>query len=224
MSMDGINRRAGEPEDQEPASDGPAQWREDTRGRQFTAAVGRSGVVYRQGEESVEEAHERDAQGKKDVRPKKRTAKKQPAPTKIDMRELEHGLVDLLRSPAFLAAAKGDEWAAMHFTNQAPNVARNLVTCAEHNPWLREKLVTLMVGEGPLVNVMLFASLGVSIFSYAVPPIVWYFNPGIIPESARMAVRMQYQMPMPPPEDIPEEFGAPFEAATFAASSAPAAG
>jgi len=56
---------------------------------------------------------------------------------------------------------------ALH--HQAPLVARNLVMCSQHNPWLREKLVSAMAGEGPLMNVMMFASLGAAVFSYVVP-------------------------------------------------------
>jgi hypothetical protein len=89
----------------------------------------------------------------------------------------------------------GDEWAAQHFTTQAPLVARNLVMCSQHNPWLREKLVAAMAGEGPLMNVMMFASLGAAVFSYVVPPIIYYLNPPFLPERGVEMMRMRYAMP-----------------------------
>lgn len=172
-------------------------WTADTRGRQFIRARGRSGVVYRQGEETIEQAYERDAKGPADKRPKRAVKRKPPAPTQIDMREVEHALAEALSAPAMIAAMQGDDWGTQHFSTQAPIVARNLVNCAQHNPWLREKLIAAMVGEGPLMNVLAFASLGVAVFGYVVPPIVYYLNPPLIPQTGVEMIRLKYLIPDP---------------------------
>jgi hypothetical protein len=176
------------------SANGAVEWRKDTRGREFVSAVGRSGVVYRQGEETIDDAYARDAEGPKKRTPKKRV-RKPPAPTEIDLRQLEYALIEALAAPSMIAAMNGDEWAAQHFTTQAPLVARNLVMCSQHNPWLREKLVAAMAGEGPLMNVMMFASLGAAVFSYVVPPIIYYLNPPFLPERGVEMMRMRYAMP-----------------------------
>lgn len=192
-----------EPDVAAPAADGEVAWKTDTRDRQFVAARGRSGVVYRQGEESIEEAYARDAKGPPDKRPKKAKAqpRKPPAPTTIDLKELEFALAEGLKAPAIMAAMAGDQWGAQHFEAQAPIVARNLVMCAQHNPWLHQKLVAAVTGEGLLMNVMVFASLGAALFSYVVPPIIYYLNPPFVPEAGAEMLREKYRIPAPSLED-----------------------
>ena len=205
-----------EPALQEPASDVVA-WKTDSRGREYVGARGRSGQVYRQGEETIEEAWARDAEGPKKRTPKKR-ARKPPAPTQVSMQELEFALTEALKSPGMMLAMNGDEWGSQHFTNQAPIVARNLVMCAQHNPWLHEKLLALMSGESAMMNVMVFMALGSAMFAYIVPPIVYYFNPPFMPERGRELIREKYAIP-----ERLEEPVAPAETATFPAQAAAAA-
>jgi len=50
------------------SANGAVEWRKDTRGREFVSAVGRSGVVYRQGEETIDDAYARDAEGRRNAR------------------------------------------------------------------------------------------------------------------------------------------------------------
>lgn len=198
------------------------EWRPDTKGREFVPAKGRSGVVYRQGEETPDQAWERDqeAQERKKRTPKAKTRRKPPAPTQVTLKELEHALNEALSAPAMIAAMNGDEWGAQHFSTQAPAVSRNLVKCAEHNPWVREKLIALMAGEGALMNVMVFASLGAACFAYVVPPVVYYLNPRVIPESARIMVRARYAIPDPPVlVDLGDDLAAD-QTSSFAATAA----
>ena len=108
-----------------------------------------------------------------------------------------------------LAAMHGDEWAAQHFTIQAPVVARNLVMCSQHNPWLREKLIAAMAGEGPFMNAMMLASLGAAVFSYVIPPIVYYLNPPFLPERGVEMMRMRYGMPDRQPREGDEVAASP---------------
>lgn len=174
-----------------------AAWTFDRKGRAYVKSPSRSGVVYRQGEETLEQALERDAKGPPDKPPKSKpkAARKPPAPTQIDLKQLEHALAEGLAAPSMMAAMAGDEWAAQHFALQAPIVARNLVTCAQHNPWLHQKLLQAVTGEGLLMNVMVFMSLGAAIFSYVVPPIVYYLNPPFLPEQGVEIIRAKYLIP-----------------------------
>lgn len=181
--------------------DGHVDWRQDKQGRQYIPRRdGRSGIVYRQGEETIDQAYDRDAKGPA-KKPPKAKARKPPAPAAIDLKELEYALTEALQAPGMIAAMNGDEWGAQHFGHQAPRVARNLVVCSEHNPWLRTKLIAAMAGEGPLMNLMVFASLGASIFAYVVPPIIYYLNPPIPPGKPARAVEMvreRYRIPEEP--------------------------
>lgn len=197
----------------------PEDWRTDRAGRQYTPRQsGVSGIVYRQGEETIADAWARDAKGPPDKRPKKsKVARKPPAPTQIDLKQLEHALTEGLAAPGMMAAMAGDEWAAQHLTTQAPIVARNLVTCAQHNPWLHAQLLRAVTGEGLLMNVMVFMSLGAAVFSYVVPPIIYYLNPTFLPEHGVELIREKYQIP-----ERLEEPGAPPEAPTAAETPAAA--
>jgi hypothetical protein len=167
-------------------------WRIDRQGRKFVAARGRSGIVYRQGNETVEEALARDGKGPRDKPPKKAggaqalpKAAKPPAPTQQDLKELEHALAEGLRAPAMIAAAAGDEWLATHFTQQGPILARHLVSAARHNPWLRSKLEAAMHGEDVMVKVITTMSVGGALVGYAVPPIIYMLNPPFVSPKAR---------------------------------------
>jgi len=78
----------------------------------------------------------------------------------------------------------GDEWAANHFTVQAPVLARNLVVASEHNPWLRRKLEELSTGGELAMKVITLLGVGGALFGYAIPPIIWWFNLPV-PDKAR---------------------------------------
>ena len=169
------------PLEQEPESG--AGWQRDKQDREYIPARGRKGIIYRKGEESVQEALTRDE--KRDQRPRKsKTAKKPPPPQKVDLRELEAILAEGLRSPAMMCAAFGDQWAADHFTNQGPLLARNLVAAAEHNQWLRKKLESYASGGDMMMNVLAMVGVGGALVGYAVPPVVYWLNLPV-PDKAR---------------------------------------
>jgi hypothetical protein len=170
----------------------PEGWRgPDARGRFYVPAKGRSGVVYRQGEETPAQALERDAKGPRDTPPKRKSkpvGKKQPAPAAQDLKTVEAVLSEALSSPALIAAMMGDEWAANHFTVQAPHVARNLVVASTHNPWLRAKLETMAAEGSELAMMKVITMLGVAgaLVGYAVPPMIWWLNLPVPPKAREM--------------------------------------
>jgi hypothetical protein len=164
-------------------------WRRDSQGRDFAGAKGRSGVIYRQGEETIDEAFARDAKGKPDTPPKRKaipkgTGRKPPAPTQTDLRELEHALAEGFAAPAMLAAAFGDEWSANHFSQQGPNLARHLCAAAKHNPWLRAKLEAAILGEDFMIQLVTLLGVGGALFAYAIPPVIYWLNLPV-PDQAR---------------------------------------
>lgn len=168
------------PADQTP----PAEvWKIDRQGREYAPRKdGRSGNVFRQGEESIAQARERDttaAQGAGgDKRPKRKPKRpKMPdAPRKVDLKELEATIAEALKAPAMPAAMFGDEWAANHFTMSGPYLARNLVLASEHNPWLRMKLEQAATGGDAMMKMVSLVGVGGALFGYAIPPIVYWFN------------------------------------------------
>jgi hypothetical protein len=171
---------------QEAAPGAEDGWKTDKQNRQYVAAKGRSGVVYRQGEETVEEALARDGKPKDQKPRKKRPAPsgavpKPPAPTEVDLKEIEHYLAEVFRAPAIPCATMGDEWAANHFATQGPVLARNLVAASRHNPWLRHKLEAAMLGgDDMMFKVLGMMGLASAVMAYAAPPIIWWFNPPVI--------------------------------------------
>lgn len=167
----------------DPAAGG---WKRNKAGRWYAPARGRSGVVYRQGNETVEEAHALDAKGAKQRRPKsKPKAPKPPAPTQQSLKELEYALAEAFKAPAVLAAANGDEWAAMHFTSRGPLLARNLIAAAEHNPWLRAKLEAALVGDVFIIKLITSFGVASALVMYALPPMIYYLDPPFVPDKAR---------------------------------------
>lgn len=179
-------------------ADDAAGWKKDKQGRYYTPAKGRSGVVYRQGNETVEEAHTRDAQGPKDEKPSRRRPpaaetggpppggkSKGPPPSTKDMKALEAALADALKAPAMATAMVGDDWATEHFMTQGPQLARRLTVAAEHNPWLRAKLEAMLAGEDVFMKFMTTMSLGGAVVAYVFPPLVYFTNPRFVPEQAR---------------------------------------
>lgn len=174
-----------------PPNGAPEGWRgPDARGRFYVPAKGRSGVVYRQGEETVQQALERDAKGPRDKPPSRKSkpvGKKQPAPAAQDLKTIEAVLSEALSSPAMVAAMFGDEWAANHFTVQAPHVARNIVVASTHNPWLRAKLETIAAEGSEMAMMKVLSMLGVAgaLVGYAAPPMIYWLNLPV-PQQARL--------------------------------------
>lgn len=163
----------------------PGTWKRDRQDREYISAVGRRGIIYRQGDETVEQALANDALPK-DKRPKRKsTPKLKPPPKQTDLRELEQMLAEAFKAPAYPAAAFGDEWAANHFTEAGPYLARNLVLAAEHNPWLRAKLENAASGGDMMVQLLAMAGLMGAFAQYLVPPLVWWLNLPI-PERGRV--------------------------------------
>jgi hypothetical protein len=170
-----------------PVEDG---WRPDKQGRLYVPAQGRKGVVFRRGEETIADALERDRRaqqdGGRDKRPRRKSKRPPmpPAPEHVDLKALEKMLAEALQAPAMACAMYGDEWAANHFTQQGPYLARNLVLASEHNPWLRRKLEAAAAGQDAAVAMLAMLGVAGALFGYAVPPIVYWFNLPV-PDQAR---------------------------------------
>jgi hypothetical protein len=165
------------------------EWLRDGRGRLYVKRPGGGGAVFRRGDETIAEAVQRDAQPRpagKDRRPraKSKRPKLPPAPTGVDLKELEKMLTEALQAPAMPCAMYGDEWAANHFTTQGPYLARNLVLASEHNPWLRRKLEAAATGQDGAVAMLAMVGVAGALFGYAVPPVVWWLNLPV-PDRAR---------------------------------------
>lgn len=149
---------------------------------------GRSGVIYRQGEETPEQALQRDSSRGDGERPRKKATppkvKKPPAPTKVDLKKIEHELAEGLKMPGMMCAAlplgDGSAWGLNHFTKQglggADYLARNLVAASEYNPWLREQLEKAVSGEALAVKLITSMSLAAAVFAYAAPPLIYFLN------------------------------------------------
>ena len=156
------------------------EWQVARNGKQYVPkGPAQRGVIYRQGDETIAQARDRNAAATAgDRRPKRKSKapKMPPAPRQIDLKEIEATLADALKSPALICATFGDEWASDHFTTTGPYLARNLIMASEHNPWLRKKLEDAAQGQDAMVKVMAMVSVGGAVFMYAVPPIIWWFN------------------------------------------------
>lgn len=177
----------------EPAIDNDAGWSKDKNGRWYAPARGRSGLLRRKGNETVDEAAaldelERASGGRKTPKGKPATKSKvpkAPAPTKITSIELEHGLAELFCSPSFAAGMRGEQWAANHFTKEGPVLARNLTAASEHNPWLRSKLESALTGEDIFVKLLTLIPVASALIAYAIPPVIYYLDPPFFPAAAR---------------------------------------
>jgi hypothetical protein len=105
------------------------------------------------------------------------------AQLKLDLREIETKLTELLTLPSIPMDAAGDEWPARHIERHAPALAHAIAETARGNTQLREKLLGLLrAGDN--------ASLILAILAYAAPVVLYY---GILP--------------LPPA--LPRQFGIP---------------
>lgn len=164
------------------------EWLRDGRGRAYVKHPEQGRVVFRRGEETIADALARDAaappRGDKRPRAKSKRPKMPPAPSKVDLKDLERMLAEALTAPAMACAMYGDEWAANHFTTQGPYLARNLVLASESNPWLRRKLEAAATGQDAAVAAIAMLGVAGALFGYAVPPIVHFLNLPV-PDRAR---------------------------------------
>lgn len=157
-------------------------WQRNKSGREFVPRGGAGkGMIFRQGDETVAQARERDSQiPAEERRPRRKTSTSTPpkprAPKKADLKLLEQTLADALQAPAMACAAFGDEWGANHFQASGPYLARNLIHAAEYNPWLKEKLETAAEGGDMMMKIM--GSIGVAgaLVMYVAPPIIYFLN------------------------------------------------
>jgi hypothetical protein len=176
--------------------DGIEQWRDSARGYQFVTARGRPGLIRRRGDETVEQARARDetehkvpkappeptsgpepeSKPKRGRPPKTKMPPLPPASAKIDLKELEKTLAEALKAPGMLCASFGDEWAANHFANAGPYLARNLILASQHNPWLRAKLEEAATGQDAMMKIVSLVGVGGALVTYMVPPVIWWLN------------------------------------------------
>jgi hypothetical protein len=177
----------------EPAANGKPEpegsW--EKRGKRFFVRhPTEARVVWRRGDETIAEALARDAKTPPsgDRRPRAKKGRKPPSPpppSNVDLRELEKLLTEALSAPAMACALLGDQWAADHFTQQAPALSRNLIVASERNPWLRRKLEALATGEEAAAQMLAMIGVAGALVGYAVPPIIWWLNLPV-PERARL--------------------------------------
>lgn len=201
---------AGEPGPEELLGD---EWRTSKNGRHYIPAPGRKGNLYQVGDESLAAALERDRDRDQRPRRKPKSAKKPPPPaSKADLGELEKLLADALRSPAMVCATFGDEWAAEHFTNNGPVLARNLVVASEHNPWLRRRLEAAASGGDMMMATITLVGVAGSFVGYMVPPMIYWMNLPV-PDKAREMFGIPERREHPPDAASPPQ---PAEAAAAA--------
>jgi hypothetical protein len=105
------------------------------------------------------------------------------AQLKLDLKEIEEKLGNLLELPGIPMAAAGDVWPAQHIERHAHPLAKAIANACKDNPQLRAKLLQLL-------RVSDNASLAVAVFSYLVPILLYY---GLLPVPP--IVRAQLQVP-----------------------------
>lgn len=194
-----IDALADTPPATEPVTPG---WKTDTAGRQFINKPSGRGMIYRRGEETIDEALQRDAQGPDPKPPKRKKPKKPPPPKGVDLQALEETIAEALKSPASIAGMFGDEWLVDHFIDKGPLLARNLVKASETNPWLRRKLEEIATGGDMAVQFLTVLSLAGAVVMYAAPPVLYLTNARLSPQARFMLgvpERRRPEPPAPPP-------------------------
>lgn len=162
---------------------GPAlDWQTDGRGRRFVKApaghplADKGGTIYRRGDETVAGALERTARPDQDKKPPKPRAKKLPKSqtNEPDLKTVEAALAQVFMAPGQVAGALlQDQWLLWHFQNRGPELARALVNAAEHNPWLRKKLLELAAGGAAAMQLHAIILLALAAAGYAIPPLAY---------------------------------------------------
>jgi hypothetical protein len=188
-------------------------WRVRKDGREYVPRLEGHGLIWREGDETVEQARQRDATAKPDDKKKAKTKPRRPAmpaaSRKVDLRELEKELAEALKSPAMLCASFGDEWGADHFVKSGPYLARNLVAAAEHNPWLRKRLEQMATGQDAAMAIIAMVGVGGALFAYAAPPIIYYLNLPVSEKTREMFAIPPRREPKRAPEYATTPNGAP---------------
>lgn len=216
-SPDGDNGPAAGKDAGAPPADG---WERDSRGRAWVKApdghpaAGKGRNIYRRGDETIAEALERTARPDQDRKPPKPRAKKLPKreTSEVDLKTVEVALAQVFMAPGQVAGALlQDQWLLLHFQARGPELARALVNAAEHNPWLRKKLLELAAGGAAAMQLQAIILLALAAAGYAIPPLAyllgWQIPPvvqvavlgGPIPERPRPAPAQQ---PAAEPVDV----------------------
>jgi hypothetical protein len=113
--------------------------------------------------------------------PRKRNRKTGDQQLKLDLKEIEDKLSDLLQIPAVPMAAAGDVWPAQHIEQRSPALAKAIAHACKDNVQLREKLLQLLrVGDG--------ASLLIAAVAYIAPVAMYY---GVLPAPPILKVQLQ---------------------------------
>lgn len=165
-------------------------WEHDARGRAYVKApeghpaAGRGGNVYRRGDETIEQALERAGRPDADKKPPKPRAKKLPKreTNEPDLKMVEAALSQVFQAPGQVAGMMlQDQWIYMHFQIRGPELARALVNAAEHNPWLRKKLLELAQGGAAAMQLQAIVLLAMAAGAYVVPPLAYMLGWEISP-------------------------------------------
>lgn len=193
----------------------PEPWQVDKNGKEWVPREGKRGKLFRQAGETVAQARERDKIPLEERRPR-RKPKMPPKPAaaaKPDLKALEVVLAQALSAPGIVCATFGDEWAAEHFRQAGPFLARNLINAAEHNPWLRRKLEEAASGEDAMMKLVGVIGIGGGLAMYFVPPTIYFLNLPV-PEKTRELFHVpprrepepDYADPAPPDQGPPGPF------------------
>lgn len=190
-----------------PERESAGEWRKDRNGNEYVPRREGRGRVMRQGQESVEEAHARDAGPRPTARPKRPKKKLPDPPKKIELKLLEEELANALKAPGAVCMAIGEEWPAEHFIENAKPLARNLVLAADHNPWLLRQLEEIATGQQAMGKIISLFAVSGALFMYAVPPAIYFLNLSV-PDSARAMLGRNGQ-PIPHRKPRPDVFPPP---------------
>ena len=161
----------------------PAGWQKDGRGRMYVKPPGGGNVVFRRDEETVEQALERASRPDADKPPKPRKKKLPKSETnEADLKTVEAALAQVFMAPGQVAGALlRDQWLLLHFQARGPELARALTNAAEHNPWLRKKLLELASGGAAAMQLQAIVLLALAAAGYAVPPLAYLLGWDISP-------------------------------------------
>ena len=190
--------------DGRPIEPEPEQWREGKSGKQYISRGPRQGLIFRQGDETPEQARERDQAPERRPRKRAKLRKVPDPPREPDLKELEQTLTEALKQPGLLAAAFGDEWAAEHFVTMAPAVSRNLVVASKHNPWLKRKLEDAATGQDAAMAVLSLVPLGGAVIMYLIPPLIYWFDLPISEKGRKMLGDIPHRGGRPAPSAVGE--------------------
>lgn len=186
-----------------PVSDQPRAWQIGKNGREFIRLPGVSGwaaMVWRKGDESIEEAIARKLKGPSDPPPRSRTRRKleERPPVVISdehkgavTKQIEEMVADVLCVPSVPCATFGMQWEAEHFDRQGRRFAENIARSSERNPWLRGKLEKALAGEHTAIAWLTSINLLTGALGYFAPPLIKW---GLVP--APDVTKIMFGVPM----------------------------